>query len=85
MSDISLKIGALPDRTPQKLTVLVDPLLASELDVYARIHSQKYGAEVPASALVPLMLETFLASDSGFRKAKNLDRDGDGSSSDCGA
>ncbi|MEH6810749.1 MAG: DUF2274 domain-containing protein [Hyphomonas sp.] len=70
MSDISLKIGALPDRTPQKLTVLVDPLLASELDAYARIHSQKYGAEVSASALVPLMLETFLASDTGFRKAK---------------
>ena len=70
MRDISLKIGALPDRTPQKLTVLVDPPLAADLDAYARIHSQKYGTEVSASALVPLMLETFLASDTGFRKAK---------------
>ena len=70
MSDVNMKVGPLPDRTPQKLTVLVDPLLASELDAYARIHSQKYGTDVSASALVPLMLETFLASDSGFRRAK---------------
>jgi hypothetical protein len=70
MSEVSLKIGPLPDRTPQKLTVLVDPLLAADLEDYARIHSDIHGVEVPASALVPLMLETFLASDSGFRKAK---------------
>ncbi|MEH6409645.1 MAG: DUF2274 domain-containing protein [Hyphomonas sp.] len=70
MSEVSLKIGPLPDRTPQKLTVLVDPPLAADLEEYARIHSQKYGTEVSASALVPLMLETFLASDSGFRRAK---------------
>jgi hypothetical protein len=70
MSKVSLKIGPLPDRTPQKLAVLVDPLLASDLDEYARIHSKIHGVEVPASALVPLMLETFLASDTGFRKAK---------------
>ena len=70
MSKISLKIGPLPDRTPQKLTVLVDPPLATDLDAYARIHSEIHGVEVPASALVPLMLETFLASDTGFRKAR---------------
>ncbi len=70
MSDISLKIGALPDRTPQKLTALIDPLLAADLEDYARIHSEIHGVEVSTSALVPLMLETFLASDTGFRKAK---------------
>jgi len=70
MSEVSLKIGPLPDRTPQKMTVLVDPPLAADLEDYARIHSEVHGVEVPASALVPLMLETFLASDIGFRKAK---------------
>lgn len=70
MRDVNLKIGSLPDRTPQKLTVLVDPPLAADLDAYARIHSEIHGVEVPASALVPLMLETFLASDTGFRKAR---------------
>ena len=70
MSEVNLKIGPLPDRTPQKLAILVDPALATELEDYARIHAQKYGTEVSASALVPLMLETFLASDTGFRKAR---------------
>lgn len=70
MSKTNLKIGPLPDRTPQKLTVLVDPPLAADLEDYARIHSETHGVEVPASALVPLMLETFLASDSGFRRAR---------------
>ncbi|KCZ55864.1 DUF2274 domain-containing protein [Hyphomonas chukchiensis] len=70
MRDVSLKIGPLPDRTPQKMTVLVDPPIAADLEDYARIHSEVHGVEVPASALVPLMLETFLASDTGFRKAK---------------
>jgi hypothetical protein len=70
MTKTSLKIGPLPDRTPQKLTVLIEPSLASELEDYARIHSEIHGTEVPAAALVPLMLETFLASDSGFRRAR---------------
>lgn len=70
MSEVSLKIGPLPDRTPQKLTVLIDPPLAAELDAYARIHADLHGTEVSVPALVPLMLETFLGSDAGFRKAK---------------
>jgi len=45
MSEVSLKIGALPDRTPQKLTVLVDPPLATDLEAYSRIHAATYGAE----------------------------------------
>ena len=70
MTKTSLKIGPLPDKTPQKLTVLVDRPLAADLDDFARIHSEIHGVEVPAAALVPLMLETFLASDSGFRRAR---------------
>jgi hypothetical protein len=70
MSDVNLKIGPLPDRTPQKLVVLIDPSLASELDDYARIHTEVHGTDVSANTLVPLMLEAFLASDSGFRRAR---------------
>lgn len=70
MSRTNLKIGPLPDRTPQKLTVLLDPSLASDLENYARIHSEIHGIHASVSALIPLMLETFLTSDSGFRKAK---------------
>lgn len=70
MSKTSLKIGPLPDKTPQKLIVLADPPLAADLDDYARIHSEIHGTDVPAAALVPLMLKTFLASDAGFRRAR---------------
>jgi hypothetical protein len=70
MSKTSLKIGPLPDRTPQKLTVLIEPSLASELEDYARVHSQLHGEDAAVPVLVPHMLEAFLASDTGFRKAR---------------
>ena len=70
MTKTSLKIGPLPDKTPQKLTVLIEPSLASELEDYARGHSQIHGEDAAVSVLVPHMLEAFLASDSGFRKAR---------------
>ncbi|KCZ62481.1 hypothetical protein L53_12535 [Hyphomonas sp. L-53-1-40] len=59
MSKVSLKIGPLPDRTP----------LAADLEAYSRIHAATYGAEASVAMLVPLMLEAFLSSDPGFRKA----------------
>jgi hypothetical protein len=70
MSEVSLKIGPLPDRTPQKLSISVEPVLAADLDAYARVHSDAYGTEASVAMLVPLMLETFIASDPGFRKAR---------------
>lgn len=70
MSEVSLKIGALPDRTPQKLSISVEPSLAADLEAYARVHAAAYGAETSVAMLVPLMLEAFIASDSGFKKAR---------------
>ena len=37
---------------------------------YSRVHSQLHGEEVNIAVLVPHMLEAFLASDAGFRKAR---------------
>jgi hypothetical protein len=34
------------------------------------VHSDAYGTEASVAMLVPLMLETFIASDPGFRKAR---------------
>ncbi|WP_035553437.1 DUF2274 domain-containing protein [Hyphomonas atlantica] len=70
MSETQLKIGPLPDRTPQKLTVQIDPSLVADLEDYSRVHSQLHGEEVNIAVLVPHMLEAFLASDAGFRKAR---------------
>lgn len=74
MSGIQLKIGPLPDRTPQKLTVLIDPALVAELEDYSQVHSQLNGEEVNIAVLVPHMLESFLASDAGFRKARKVQK-----------
>ncbi len=72
MSETQLKIGPLPDRTPQKLTVQIDPSLVADLEDYSRVHSQLHGEEVSIAVLVPHMLEAFLASDAGFRKARKV-------------
>jgi len=70
MNDTSLKIGPLPDRVPQKLTIAMDPCLIAELEDYARVHSRLHGSDVSAHVLVPHMLEALMASDTGFRKAR---------------
>ena len=67
---MSLRIGQLPDRMPVKLTVSVDPDLASALTDYAAIYAETYGAEEKPETLVPAMLEMFLSSDAGFKRAR---------------
>jgi len=70
MATPNLKIGKLPDMTPTKLSINVTPSLKSDLDVYAQLYQQAYGDKQNVANLIPLMLEGFLASDSGFKKAK---------------
>ena len=67
---MSLRIGQLPDRTPVKLTVSVDPDLSSALADYAAIYAETYGAEEKPETLVPAMLDMFLSSDAGFKRAR---------------
>jgi hypothetical protein len=67
---MSLRIGQLPDRTPVKLTVSVDPDLASALADYAALYAETYGAEEKPETLVPAMLDMFLSSDAGFKRAR---------------
>ena len=72
MSTPSLKIGPLPDTTPVKLTISVDPETNADLELYARIYEEMYKEKASVSALIPSMLEAFLASDSGFKKARKV-------------
>ena len=65
-----LRIGKLPDLTPVKMTIQVDPELHQMLQDYARIYNESYDGTVLPAALVPSMLAGFLASDSGFKKAR---------------
>lgn len=65
-----LRIGKLPDLTPVKMTIQVDPELHQLLEDYAQIYNESYEGSVGPAALVPSMLAGFLASDSGFKKAR---------------
>lgn len=63
-----LRLGPLPRTESVKLTFTCTASLKAELDRYAALHAQTYGEAVDAMALVPHMLEAFMARDRGFRR-----------------
>jgi len=63
-----LRLGPLPKTESVKLTFSCSITLKAELDRYAALHSQTYGDATDALALIPHMLEAFMARDRGFRK-----------------
>ena len=63
-----LRLGPLPRTESVKLTFTCTASLKAELDRYAALHAQTYGEAVDAVALVPHMLEAFMARDRGFRR-----------------
>ena len=67
---MTLRLDRLPDRTPVRMNLSVDPELASELSDYAEIYRQTYDTEEKPEVLIPAMLESFLASDAGFKRAR---------------
>lgn len=70
-----LRIGRLPDLTPVKLTLTLDPDTYSCLEDYAAIYAESYGKKVKPGELVPTMITGFLNSDMGFRRARKALRD----------
>ena len=66
----ALRIGKLPDLTPVKMTIHVEPEVHLMLEDYAQLYAQSYGEEIAPAALVPSMLASFLASDNGFKRAR---------------
>lgn len=67
---MSLRLAKLPDRTPVRMSVAVEPELASALGDYAEIYSATYGKAEKPETLIPAMLESFLGSDAGFKRAR---------------
>ena len=65
-----LKLAKLPDRTPVKLAITITPDLAHALGDYATIYNWTYGDKAEVADLVPAMLDSFLASDRAFAKAR---------------
>jgi len=66
----TLRLGPLPKTESTKLTFICPASLKANLDRYAALHAQTYGESVDATALIPHMLEAFMAGDRGFRKGK---------------
>ncbi|MEO6938189.1 MAG: DUF2274 domain-containing protein [Collimonas sp.] len=64
----SIRMGPLPKTQNIKLTFACPASLKADLDRYAALHAQTYDEAVDATALIPHMLETFMAGDRGFRK-----------------
>ncbi|BEG77719.1 hypothetical protein HBIAX_04809 [Achromobacter xylosoxidans] len=50
------------------MTVSLPAALKADLERYAAMHSQAYGEQVDAAALVPHMLAWFLRNDRGFKR-----------------
>ena len=65
-----LKLDKLPDRTPVKITITVNPDLGCTLTDYAEIYRSVYGQREKVEDLIPFMLENFLDGDSSFKKAR---------------
>ncbi len=65
-----LKLAKLPDRTPVKITITVTPDLARTLADYQALYNRAYADKAEVADLIPAMLETFLASDRVFAKAR---------------
>ena len=61
-----LKLPRLPDRTPVKITIHLQPDLLRALNQYAEAYRETYGEAEPVAELVPAMLASFLESDRAF-------------------
>lgn len=66
----ALRIAKLPDLTPIKLTVSLEPEIHKMLVDYSRIYGESYGETVKPADLVPSMIAGFLATDNGFKRAR---------------
>lgn len=65
-----LKLAKLPDRTPIKIAIVVTPDLYGALGDYAALYRQTYGEKAEVADLIPAMLDSFLAGDREFAKAR---------------
>ncbi len=67
-----LRLGPLPKTENIKVTFACPADLKADLDRYAALHAQTYGEAIDATALIPHMLEAFMARDRGFRSQSNM-------------
>jgi hypothetical protein len=65
-----LKLSALEDDRPIKITVELAAAVHRDLVAYAGVFAQEHGQTVEPAKLVPLMLARFMATDLVFTRAR---------------
>lgn len=65
-----LRLSKLPERTPVKLTIVLDPASHALLQEYATLYSAAYGQEETLTELIPFMLRSFVEADKAFARAR---------------
>jgi hypothetical protein len=68
-----LRLGPLPKTEIVKVTVAVSVRLKADLDHYATLHSEVHGEAVDAAAIIPHMLESFVAKDRAYQRMRKRD------------
>lgn len=70
MKMAKLKIGALPDDKPVKVTVELPASVHRDLVAYAEILARESGQPNEPAKLIAPMLARFMATDRGFAKSR---------------
>ncbi|MFT4120817.1 DUF2274 domain-containing protein [Bradyrhizobium sp.] len=65
-----LRIGALPDDKPVKVTTELPASVHRDLVAYAEALARENGQRIDPVKLIALMLARFMATDRGFAKAR---------------
>jgi hypothetical protein len=70
-----LKLGAIPEDKPVKITMELPAALHRDLVIYAELLSRESGQQIadPIRLIVP-MLERFIATDRGFARLRKGER-----------
>jgi hypothetical protein len=65
-----LKLSAIPDDKPVKLSVELSAAVHRDLVAYAEVFAQEHGQTVEPVKLVPSMLARFMSTDRVFARAR---------------
>ncbi len=70
-----LKLSAIPDDRPVKLTIELPAAVHRDLVVYAEVFAQEHGQRIDPAKLVPSMLARFMSTDRAFVRARRAKGD----------
>ncbi len=65
-----LKLSAIPDDRPVKLTIELPAAVHRDLVAYAEVFAQEHGQKIEPAKLAPSMLSRFMSTDRAFVRAR---------------